>query len=307
MHRRTNREFLKYIKNPGVWLVWIILFTSACTSQKQVLIDLTALTPLPTTDSTQANPIRVAIAAVISPQGTLESYTPLLDYLGKQLDRPVVRVQGSSYAETNEILKAGLVDLAFVCTGAYIHGSDECGMQILAVTEINQDSVYYSWVISPIDNQIEAIEDLRDRTFVFTDPLSLIGWMYPKFMLKEMGENSKASFSQTFFTYSHDLSIQFVADGFADRAAVDSLIFLLDTQITFTNRKNQSYPQIARKIVAELNVQIEVIKVTDIQDIMQYNILRTPGRVVNEEMICSGRIHGPAEVTTWITTAAQKN
>lgn len=225
MHRRTKREYLKYIKNPGVWLVWILLFTSACASQKQDLINLNALTPLPTTDSNQANPIRVAIAAVISPQGTLESYTPLLDYLGEQLDRPVVRVQGSSYAETNEILKAGLVDLAFVCTGAYVHGSDEFGMQILAVPEINQESVYYSWVITPIDSQIETIEDLRGRTFAFTDPLSLTGWMYPNFMLTQMGENSEAFFSQTFFTYSHDRSIHSVADGFADAAAVDSLIF----------------------------------------------------------------------------------
>lgn len=206
-------------------LLILLVFSASCQATNQPEIDLAALTPLPTTDFQGVNPIRVAIAAVISPQGTLESYTPLLDYLSKQLGRPVVRVQGSSYSETNEILKAGLVDLAFVCTGAFIHGSDEFGMQILVVPEINQESVYYSWVITPVDSPIETIEDLRSRVFAFTDPLSLTGWMYPNFMLTQMGENSEAFFSQTFFTYSHDRSIHSVADGFADGAAVDSLIF----------------------------------------------------------------------------------
>lgn len=215
----------KYLKKVGIWLTFTILFISACTPKQQDLIDLNALTPLPTVDSTQVNPLRVAIAAVISPQGTLESYTPLLDYLSEQLNRPVVRVQSSSYAETNEILKAGLVDLAFVCTGAYIHGSDEFGMQILVVPEINQESVYHSWIITPIDSSIETIDDLRGGVFAFADPLSLTGWIYPNFMLTQMGEKSEAFFSQTFFTYSHDRSIHSVADGFADGAAVDSLIF----------------------------------------------------------------------------------
>ncbi len=65
--------------------------------------------------------------------------------------------------------------------------------------------------------------------------------------------------------------------------------------------------QIARKIVEELSFEAEVIKITDIQEIMQYNVLRTPGLVINEELVSSGRIPSQAEVTTWITTAAQKN
>lgn len=61
--------------------------------------------------------------------------------------------------------------------------------------------------------------------------------------------------------------------------------------------------QIARKSVADLAIQAEVIKVTDYQDIMNYNILATPGLVVNEKVVSSGRIPSPAEVTTFITNA----
>ena len=61
--------------------------------------------------------------------------------------------------------------------------------------------------------------------------------------------------------------------------------------------------QIARKAVVDLAVEAEVIKVTDYNDIMKYPILSTPGLVINEKLVSSGRIPSPAEVTTWLADA----
>ncbi|HAE58573.1 MAG TPA: thioredoxin family protein, partial [Anaerolineae bacterium] len=55
--------------------------------------------------------------------------------------------------------------------------------------------------------------------------------------------------------------------------------------------------QIAHKVVDEMAVEAEIIKVTDYKDIMAYNILSTPGLVVNEKLVSYGRIPTPAEVT----------
>ena len=63
--------------------------------------------------------------------------------------------------------------------------------------------------------------------------------------------------------------------------------------------------QIARKVVTEMSLEAEVIKVTDYNDIGNYNILSTPGLVVNEKVVCSGRIPTPAEVTTWLADALE--
>ncbi len=63
--------------------------------------------------------------------------------------------------------------------------------------------------------------------------------------------------------------------------------------------------QIAHKAVSELGVEAEVIKVTDYNDIMTYNVLSTPGLVINEKLVSSGRIPTPAEVTTWLTDALE--
>jgi small redox-active disulfide protein 2 len=64
--------------------------------------------------------------------------------------------------------------------------------------------------------------------------------------------------------------------------------------------------QIARQVVADLSIQAEVIKVTDYNDIMAYNVLSTPGLVINEALVSTGRIPTPAEVTTWVTHALEK-
>lgn len=63
--------------------------------------------------------------------------------------------------------------------------------------------------------------------------------------------------------------------------------------------------QIVRKVVAELGVEAEVIKVTDYNDITAYNVLSTPGLVINEKVVSTGRIPTPAEVTAWITSTLE--
>ena len=63
--------------------------------------------------------------------------------------------------------------------------------------------------------------------------------------------------------------------------------------------------QIARRVVAKMALEAEIIKVTDYNEIVVYNIFSTPGLVVNERVVCTGRIPTPAEVTTWVTNALQ--
>lgn len=61
--------------------------------------------------------------------------------------------------------------------------------------------------------------------------------------------------------------------------------------------------QITHKVVADLAIETEVIKVTDYNQIMAYNILATPGLVINENVVSSGRVPSSAEVTTWVANA----
>jgi small redox-active disulfide protein 2 len=57
----------------------------------------------------------------------------------------------------------------------------------------------------------------------------------------------------------------------------------------------------ARKVVEALAIEAKVEKVTDYAEIMKYSIMATPGLVINEKVVSSGRIPSEAEITDWLT------
>lgn len=189
------------------------------------VIHLSDLEPLPANPSDDVVPLRVAVAAVISPKGTAESYQLLLDYLSQKLDRPVELVQRRTYSEVNDLVESGFVDVAFVCTSAYVDGNEKFGMELLAAPQVNGETVYYSMLIVPWDSPAQNMADLRGKAFAFTDPMSNTGRVYPTYLVQQLGSTPEKFFARTFFTYSHDDAIRAVADGLADGAAVDGLVY----------------------------------------------------------------------------------
>lgn len=201
-------------------------------------VNLHDLQPLPSQAANDIRPLKVAIAAVISPQGSAESYAPLLDYLSKKLDRPVQRVQRRTYSEVNDLVRTNEVDMAFVCTSSYLVGRRDFDMQLLAAPQVNGNVTYHAVIIVPADSPAQSFADLRGKVFAFTDPISFSGRVYPTYLLQQAGETPEAFFSRTFFTYSHDDAIQAVATGLADGASVDSLVldFALKRDPSLQNR-----------------------------------------------------------------------
>jgi phosphonate transport system substrate-binding protein len=202
------------------------LFLVGCVmAPAERVIQLSNLQPLPENVSDEVVPLRVAVAAVISPKGTAESYQALLDYLSARLARPIELVQRRTYAEVNDLVENGYVEAAFVCTSAYVAGHAKFGMELLAAPQVNGETTYYSVLIVPAGSPAQTLADLRGKVFAFTDPMSNTGRMYPTFLVKQLGSTPDEFFARTFFTYSHDDAIRAVADGLADGAAVDSLVY----------------------------------------------------------------------------------
>ncbi|MGE5354016.1 MAG: thioredoxin family protein [Acidobacteriota bacterium] len=58
-----------------------------------------------------------------------------------------------------------------------------------------------------------------------------------------------------------------------------------------------------KDVIAKNNIEAEVVKVTDIPEIMKYGILMTPGLVVNEKVVSSGIIPKGEQILQWLKQA----
>jgi small redox-active disulfide protein 2 len=61
--------------------------------------------------------------------------------------------------------------------------------------------------------------------------------------------------------------------------------------------------ELAREAVNELGLQASVVHVTDVNAIMAYPILSTPGLVIDEQLKTSGRLPRKEEIVNWLKEA----
>jgi small redox-active disulfide protein 2 len=59
---------------------------------------------------------------------------------------------------------------------------------------------------------------------------------------------------------------------------------------------------VAREAAASAGIDAEFTKVTDIDAILAYDVLSTPGLIINDKVVSSGRIPSQAEIRQWLAT-----
>ena len=64
--------------------------------------------------------------------------------------------------------------------------------------------------------------------------------------------------------------------------------------------------KVTKEVVKELAVDATIEEVKDIKQIMKYPILTTPGLVINEELVSSGKALDKSQVTQHIINALAK-
>ncbi len=116
----------------------LLLALSGCQTAKSPQLvslkptDYTYTNPLPINSS---NVLRVGISSVLSPRESLDDYQAFAEYLQTKTGRTVQLVQRQTYQEMNELVGEGEVDIAFICSGAYVVGKKK-NIELLAVPEV---------------------------------------------------------------------------------------------------------------------------------------------------------------------------
>ncbi|MFK5889194.1 MAG: phosphate/phosphite/phosphonate ABC transporter substrate-binding protein [Flavobacteriaceae bacterium] len=211
----------------------LIVFLSiniSCTNKKNK--DILKVSIINSKDSLQNNNtvnnkpfLRVIVSSMISPKETRIYYQDLFTYMSKNLDYDIEFLQRKTYKEVNDLLIANKVDLAIICSGAYIDKSVKGKIEILSVPVVDGKAFYQSFIIVNKDSGINDFTELKNKKFAYTDPISNTGTLYAKWLVEGLGEDLDHYFSNTIYTYAHDTSMQLVAKGVVDGASIDGLIF----------------------------------------------------------------------------------
>jgi len=173
-----------------------------------------------------AEPIKIGVAAMISPKDTVRYYKQMIDYVGTKLGNPVEMVQKENYDEMDSLLEHNEVQIAFLCSGPYVKDHAKFGAELLVAPQSYGQPFYYAYIIVHKDNPIKDMTGLKGKKFAFTDPKSNTGKIVPTYMVaKDYGMTPDTFFGDIIYTRSHDKSIEAVAKKLVDGASIDSLIY----------------------------------------------------------------------------------
>lgn len=171
-----------------------VLLACAPDREERVPLDFTQLDAVVEAAPTDLV-LRVAVSAMTSPQETFHLYNDLMDHIGKRTGRRIQFVQRRTYAEVNDLLLRDELDLAFICTGAWVDLEPSGQVELLAVPQIRGQATYRSYLVVPRDSPAAALQDFSRARFAFTDSLSLTGCWHVRDALARRGLRPEVYFS----------------------------------------------------------------------------------------------------------------
>jgi phosphonate transport system substrate-binding protein len=152
-------------------------------------------------------------------------FTPLADYLGRELKRPVIIEIASSYAVHIRNIGTDSVDIALLGPASYVLMTSEYGRRpLLAVFESNGTKTFRGAIIAKKDSPITSLSQLKGKKFAFGDKASTMGHLVPRYMLLKKGVDVSDLVGHAFLSNQENACLAVLAGDF-DAAAVKEEVF----------------------------------------------------------------------------------
>ena len=110
----------------------------------------------------------------------------------------------TSYAAVIEAMGAGKVDIGWLATFSYVLAKEKYDVELLLVVQRFGSPFYRGQIMVRTDSGIDALKDLKGKSFAFVDPASTSGHLYPKTLLLSKGLDPKTFCGKTVFAGSHN-------------------------------------------------------------------------------------------------------
>lgn len=153
-------------------------------------------------------------------------YQPLMEHVAAQLGLETTFVVTRDYADLEQQLKAGTVDIGFMPASSYVEAKNSMpGLTILArhtdkhpVTGEFRDH-YRGMIVTLKSANLKTWADLKNKRFGFTDKNSSSGYRYPVMLMSQQDIQPKNYFSQIFMLQKHPKVTSALVNGAIDAGA----------------------------------------------------------------------------------------
>jgi phosphonate transport system substrate-binding protein len=178
-------------------------------------------------------PVRIAFVPSVE-QGQIElSLGEFESKLAELIDHPVKANIVLSYPACIEQMAAGHFEAALLPAFAYVLAHDRYDVRVVLKAVRKGSATYRGEIITRVDSGINTLEDLRGRTFAFTEASSASGCLYPKTFLIANGIDPDVDLAEYGFVGgSHPAVVEAVYQGRFDAGACfdDARLRLLETE-----------------------------------------------------------------------------
>lgn len=129
-----------------------------------------------------------------------DAYQPITAELSKSLNCPVKLQMFSSYTAGVEAMRAGKLDVSDFGPLSYVLAAKVAHAQAVLSFGTKQGKLdsYYASIVTPSSSAIKTLQDVRGKTFAYSDPASTSGYLYPAYGLTQAGINYKSGVKATF-------------------------------------------------------------------------------------------------------------
>jgi phosphonate transport system substrate-binding protein len=163
----------------------------------------------------------LALVPAENATGTLDRYTPFVNYLSKEIGVKVTLRVANDYTAVIEGQKNRQIHIGFYGPGSYARANTVSGGNVIPfVTTKNSDGSigYYSVMYVRSDSPYKSIEDVKGTTLGYVDVESTSGFKAPNFFLTQQGYPIERHFKLAQTTGSHENAVLALASGTVDAA-----------------------------------------------------------------------------------------
>lgn len=204
--------------NLRFFLNQITPFISACVVAFSVVGQSLAQAPAPAT-------LRITTIPEEAATEQIRKFTPLANYLEKQLNMKVQFTPVTDYPAAVESLVNKKVDLVWFGGFTFVQASIRSGGKIVPLAQREEDTKFQSVFISKTNSGIKSLTDMKGKQVSFGSQSSTSGHLMPRSFLLQANIDPEKDFKRIAYSGAHDATIASVVSGKVDAAALDITVW----------------------------------------------------------------------------------